>query len=599
MKEMKKQIRAIKSSMEDRYGQRIDERHPVLTWVARHAAETVNRFRIYSDGKSALQRLTGRKWKKPCLVYGECVMVQPADDKKRDYQNKLVLGVYVGHSERSGSLKVLTEDGAVTARSFKQLPAKDRFKIETLEKAKGLPWDMRQVGDGGIGRPPRATGAEAQAGPPLASPPPVPDQVKGAARDFYITRPLVEEFGSTEGCKACLDIVLHGRTRFGHSTGCRNRFKAEMAETPEGKLRLEAADRRRKLEGRQPTEGGAGEEELLPAPEQPREVREQELQRVPEAEELRSAPTRESERRAPDEREWSQMSADERRAAKMATKQREKPQQGEKIIRPASKARGEPSVLKRPATTAAEELDPRVDPPGGGTGSSSSAVATTSTALTAVPTTLTSSTRGESEKQVDGGKNMDVNGFAMYKKALTEQVRERFQGVYGLHGMGEQREDVKELAELAVSICAVDVAEVYSPARFQSQCKRLGLRAGFAVDMTTEKPNGDFWDLRRAGDVELLRQLQDRYEPEVLIGCPPCTVFSSLRRLSNYKRNPGQVQAERAEGVHHLQVCFDAYRRHIKMGKFFLHEHPIYVISVHEVFHHVFAPRICEPWVFT
>ena len=43
----------------------------------------------------------------------------------------------------------------------------------------------------------------------------------------------------------------------------------------------------------------------------------------------------------------------------------------------------------------------------------------------------------------------------------TEQVRERFQGVYGLHGMGEQREDVKELAELAVSICAVDVAEVF------------------------------------------------------------------------------------------------------------------------------------------
>ena len=50
VKEMKKQVRAIKSSMEDRYGQRIDERHPVLTWIARHAAETVNRFRIYDDG---------------------------------------------------------------------------------------------------------------------------------------------------------------------------------------------------------------------------------------------------------------------------------------------------------------------------------------------------------------------------------------------------------------------------------------------------------------------------------------------------------------------------------------------------------------------
>lgn len=103
---MKKQVRAIKSSMEDRYGRRIDERHPVLTWIARHAAESVNRFRVYNDGKSALQRLTGRKWKKPGLVYGECVMVRPAhpEDKRKDYQNKLVLGVYVGHSERSGIL---------------------------------------------------------------------------------------------------------------------------------------------------------------------------------------------------------------------------------------------------------------------------------------------------------------------------------------------------------------------------------------------------------------------------------------------------------------------------------------------------------------
>ncbi len=116
--------------------------------------------------------------------------------------------------------------------------------------------------------------------------------------------------------------------------------------------------------------------------------------------------------------------------------------------------------------------------------------------------------------------------------------------------------------------------------------------------MTTEKPNGEFWDLRRAGDVELLRQLQDRYEPEVLIGCPPCTVFSSLRRLSNYKRNPGQVQAERAEGVHHLQVCFDAYRRQIKMGKFFLREHPRFADSWSEDMVKDFVNRDDVYWVF-
>lgn len=168
-----------------------------------------------------------------------------------------------------GSLIVLTEDRAVTARSFKQLPASERFKQETLDKAKGLPWDMRQQGDGGVGRPPRASGAEAQAGPPLAPPPPAPDQQKIGPRDFYITRTVVNDYGPTDGCKACLEIVLNGKTRLGHSVACRNRFKAEMAETPEGKHRLEVAEKRRRLEGGHLARE-AGGDQLQPAPERPK-----------------------------------------------------------------------------------------------------------------------------------------------------------------------------------------------------------------------------------------------------------------------------------------------------------------------------------------
>lgn len=56
--------------------------------------------------------------------------------------------------------------------------------------------------------------------------------------------------------------------------------------------------------------------------------------------------------------------------------------------------------------------------------------------------------------------------------------------------------------------------------------------------------------------------------------CPPCTVFTPLRKLSNFKRDPIQVEQEEAEGDlhwnHALDLCDEQYNE--KRG--FLLEHP-------------------------
>ena len=43
---------------------------------------------------------------------------------------------------------------------------------------------------------------------------------------------------------------------------------------------------------------------------------------------------------------------------------------------------------------------------------------------------------------------------------------------------------------------AVDVAEIYSPPRFTAACGTRGLRPGFAVDLTTERPDGEHRETR-------------------------------------------------------------------------------------------------------
>ena len=55
-----------------------------------------------------------------------------------------------------------------------------------------------------------------------------------------------------------------------------------------------------------------------------------------------------------------------------------------------------------------------------------------------------------------------------------------------------------------------------NPSKFASRATRLGLREGFAVDLTTARANGTMWDLSLEDDKAELRRVQDREQPELL-----------------------------------------------------------------------------------
>jgi len=132
--------------------------------------------------------------------------------------------------------------------------------------------------------------------------------------------------------------------------------------------------------------------------------------------------------------------------------------------------------------------------------------------------------------------------------------------------------DAEELARVLVELGAVDLAEIYSPARSGRKCAAYGLRPGFAIDLTTTKPDGMHWDLDRPEDKELLKELQRTEEPYIVIGSPPCTEFSSLMRL-NY--GPEELARRQEEfGMPHLRTAVETYKRQLACGKHFLHEHP-------------------------
>ena len=75
VREIKAQTRILRSQLEQRLGSRIDEKDPLMSWIPRHAANCVSRYRIMDDGRTPDQRRCGRTWKRPVVEFGESVQV--------------------------------------------------------------------------------------------------------------------------------------------------------------------------------------------------------------------------------------------------------------------------------------------------------------------------------------------------------------------------------------------------------------------------------------------------------------------------------------------------------------------------------------------
>ena len=129
------------------------------------------------------------------------------------------------------------------------------------------------------------------------------------------------------------------------------------------------------------------------------------------------------------------------------------------------------------------------------------------------------------------------NFEAVYeKRSLRNAAAHCLAKAFRKEGCDCSSAELMHMADLAVDLGAVDLSELYSPARFKPVAKKLGLRPGFCVDLECQKPDGTYWDMNKPEDrKEMLRLLRED-DPEMLIGSPPCTPFSALRELSKYKK---------------------------------------------------------------
>ena len=224
VREIKVQTRTLRSQLEQRLGSRIDEKDPLMSWIPRHAANCVSRYRIMDDGRTPDQRRCGKTWKRPVVEFGESVHFRPVGENNalRGGDQRLLRGVYVGHHERSGAAIFLTSDGVKRIAKMMEHERWDRvFSATCVGVLCQLRPDQRN-----LVRPVVPEAEAEHGGSPLIVMPAVPK----VDRRRYVTKRDLVKYGYTDECQACMQFAsgMHN-AKVPHDDRCRDRIGELMA----------------------------------------------------------------------------------------------------------------------------------------------------------------------------------------------------------------------------------------------------------------------------------------------------------------------------------------------------------------------------------
>jgi len=236
------QIRALKLMLEDRFREEIGSDHAIIPWLVDYAGFLLTRFGIGRDGKTPYKLLKGKDWDMPLYELGECVQYKPQDKPKGRFKldARLLDGIFLGCSPRSGEMFIGTKNGVIRARDVYRKCEADRWNRDWLHQFRGLPWDMMPE-EGGEPEVPRAMRTEGTEEKEKDD-----DGQVVVPRRAKIKKVDLERYGYTPNCRGCFN------SRFGlpariHSEECRKRIDQRAQEDAENDRRrtmLEAADRR-------------------------------------------------------------------------------------------------------------------------------------------------------------------------------------------------------------------------------------------------------------------------------------------------------------------------------------------------------------------
>ena len=120
-----------------------------------------------------------------------------------------------------------------------------------------------------------------------------------------------------------------------------------------------------------------------------------------------------------------------------------------------------------------------------------------------------------------------------------------------------------------------DESELHPSPGISEWAKRLGLREGWALDLTGVDPeDGQAWDLSKRDKQEKVRAMLRRDKPFILVASPMCGPSIIAQGPSCAEMSDEEVKAKIRDGLLHLQLAMEMCEEQRREGRFFLFEHP-------------------------
>ena len=233
VQEVKGLIRTLKDMLDDRAGIEVNVAHPVYPFLVEHAGTLLSKYKMYSDGKTAYERVTGRKSCPPMCAFGEKILFLPLKGARL---RKWQYGVFLGIMDRSGEFVIANTEGhVIKARTVKRLVASSRWDKELLNNIKGSPWAPVD-GEKVEGIP-----VEVYV-PPVADVPKAPEERQPQIRRMKIAKNVYLEHGHPD-CRGC-EAIRRGRDRCPHSKECVERVRKTLGDLPEWQEKLKREEER-------------------------------------------------------------------------------------------------------------------------------------------------------------------------------------------------------------------------------------------------------------------------------------------------------------------------------------------------------------------
>ena len=88
VRRVREQARVIINQIESGTGGKVQNNADIMQWAIRWAANLISNYQIGEDGKTAFERIKGRKCRSPLAMFGERIMYMELKDGKDETQNR-------------------------------------------------------------------------------------------------------------------------------------------------------------------------------------------------------------------------------------------------------------------------------------------------------------------------------------------------------------------------------------------------------------------------------------------------------------------------------------------------------------------------------